>query len=84
MCPLGMLRREGHDVHPLRSLHRIMLEKYETKIWGTWESNPGPNGSWTDHQPLGHLNAFVNKISNENNIWKINDMLENQQNARYV
>ena len=49
-----------------------VLEKIETSIWGTWGSNPGPNGPWTAQQPLHHMPVFVIITSNENNILKTN------------
>ena len=49
---------------------RLYKKKYETKVWGTWESNPGPNGCQTPHYPPSQAPTFVIIISNENNIWK--------------
>ena len=52
------------------SLYRTMLRKNRNNVWGTWESNPGPNGYQPRHFPLRHLASFVNVTIKEIKIWK--------------
>ena len=52
----------------VQALHEIALEKISRIIWGTWESNPGPNGHWTSHPPPSQTRAFVNIMVIDDNI----------------
>ena len=52
-----------HDRTPLKACMGLHKEKIETIIWGTWDSNPGPNDSMPARPPLHQLARFVSKIT---------------------
>ena len=56
-----------------------ILEKILTSVWGTWESNPGPNSERPPHFPLRHGAASVSIVGNKNNIAKQMHMLEREK-----
>ena len=58
-----------------RTLHENVLKQKLSIIWGTWESNPGPNACNTRPPPTEPPSAFVNNIIKNYNIWKKTIML---------
>ena len=62
--PCGKLGREAHGGVLDEALHGIELEKIIAIVWGTWESNPGPNACNTSPPPTEPLSAFVYIMEN--------------------
>ena len=62
--------REAHGRDIEWVLHMNTLGQKSRIIWGTWESNPGPNACNTPHQPTEPGNAFVHIMENKRYIKK--------------
>ena len=67
-----------------QAMHWNALEKRLWIIWGTWESNPGPNACKTRFQPSEPWCTFVNVITDKNNIRKVIIMLGIQKRAPHI
>ena len=71
--PLGQHLEKGVWWTLFWVLHRIAWNKITWMFWGTWDSNPGPNGLCTRAQPTQLHCLIVNELYNkqyiENKAW---------------
>ena len=63
--PSGIWKLDAYGGPYFEHCVGIPEEKKKQMCWGTWDSNPGPNGSFTNALPAELLVLFVNKINNE-------------------